>query len=265
MRKYFKKATVMIITLSLVLSYGIGTFPEKSVFTVKAASAADMGTRTMNVGETITLTNPAGTSSMAFYAYTWSSSDRSIATTSSGSNNRNSVITALKPGTVTIYGYLDGSLPKTNYGTKYNSITKRWESYSYVTYSSTSYEYKWTITVQGTTGNSNTSNNTTNGASGVNTSTPPSSSSSSSSSSSISPKLTVKKSLSLKRGKMKKLNVKRRGRGKISYKSSNKKIATVSSQGKIKGKKKGKVTITVKVKANGNYKGAVKKVKVTVK
>ena len=46
---------------------------------------------------------------------------------------------------------------------------------------------------------------------------------------------------------------------KITYKSSNKKIATVSSTGKIKAKKAGKVTITVK---SGNVK---KKCKITVK
>lgn len=256
MRKCLKKAAVMVIILSLVLSYD-SEFLSK--ITIKAASATDMGTRTMNVGETITLTNPSTTAGMDFYAYTWSSSDQSIATASTGTNSRTSIITALKPGTVTINGYLDGSLPKTNYGTRYNSITKRWESYSYVTYSSTSYEYKWTVTVQEPI--SSTNNNPANSTGGVNTNT----SGSSGSSSPISPKLTVKKSLSLKIGKTKQLKVKRKGRGKISYKSSNKKIVTVSAKGKIKGKKKGKATITVKVNAKGNYKGAIKKVKVTVK
>ena len=46
---------------------------------------------------------------------------------------------------------------------------------------------------------------------------------------------------------------------KITYKSSNKKIATVSSTGKIKAKKAGKVTITVK---SGNV---TKKCKITIK
>lgn len=48
-------------------------------------------------------------------------------------------------------------------------------------------------------------------------------------------------------------------RGKVKYSSSNKKIVTVSSTGKIVGKKKGKATITVKVK------GKKLKCKVTVK
>ena len=46
---------------------------------------------------------------------------------------------------------------------------------------------------------------------------------------------------------------------KITYKTSNKKIATVSKTGKIKAKKKGKATITVK---SGSKKV---KIKVTVK
>ena len=46
---------------------------------------------------------------------------------------------------------------------------------------------------------------------------------------------------------------------KITYKSKNKKIAEVTAKGVIKGKKKGKTTITVK--ANG----LTKKIKVRVK
>lgn len=46
---------------------------------------------------------------------------------------------------------------------------------------------------------------------------------------------------------------------KVTYKSSNKKIATVSSKGVVKGKKKGTATITIKCN------GVSKKVKVTVK
>lgn len=49
---------------------------------------------------------------------------------------------------------------------------------------------------------------------------------------------------------------------KVSYKSSNKKIATVSKKGVVTGKKKGKVTITVTSKANKKVK---KTIKITVK
>lgn len=50
------------------------------------------------------------------------------------------------------------------------------------------------------------------------------------------------------------------GSGKVTFKSSNKKVATVSAKGIVTAKKKGKATITVKI-ANGNS----KKVKITVK
>ena len=62
----------------------------------------------------------------------------------------------------------------------------------------------------------------------------------------------------IKKGKTLKLKV-TGGSGKLTFKSSNKKIATVSKTGKIKTKKKGKVTITIK-------KGKkTKKIKVIVK
>ena len=41
---------------------------------------------------------------------------------------------------------------------------------------------------------------------------------------------------------------------KVTYKSSNTKVATVSSSGKIKAKKKGKATITVTSKSNPKVK-----------
>lgn len=50
------------------------------------------------------------------------------------------------------------------------------------------------------------------------------------------------------------------GSGKVTFKSSNKKVATVTSKGVVTAKKKGTATITVKI-ANGN----TKKVKITVK
>lgn len=54
------------------------------------------------------------------------------------------------------------------------------------------------------------------------------------------------------------------GQVKISYKSSNKKIATVNSKGKVTGKKKGTVNITVTVKLQDGTKKSFKS-KVTVK
>lgn len=71
------------------------------------------------------------------------------------------------------------------------------------------------------------------------------------------PKLN-KKSATIYVGKTVKLKVKG-NRKKVKWSSSNKKVATVSSKGKVKGKKAGKATITAKV---GNKK---LKCKVTVK
>ena len=51
-----------------------------------------------------------------------------------------------------------------------------------------------------------------------------------------------------------------KAKGKISYKSSNTKVATVNSKGKVSIKGTGKVTITVSAKATSCYKAANKKV-----
>lgn len=295
MRKWRRKATVALTLLSLTLSWVI--LPEETALSAHAAkytdaqdygeleventdpvvlsnmeggslsgissrdTAQDMGTFSMEVGQTITLENPSHSYDMDFHSYNWESSDSSIATASTGSNNRTSVITALKPGTVTIYGFLMGSSRQPNYGQRYNSFTKRWESYTYYTYHSTEHNYKWTVTINRPATSGNTSGNTSGGKNGG----------------SVSAKLTVKKAVKakkavtvkkavkVKKGKTIQLKVTRKGSGEITYKSNNRKVATVSAKGKIKGKKKGTATITVKVNAKGNYKGAVKKIKVTVK
>lgn len=63
-----------------------------------------------------------------------------------------------------------------------------------------------------------------------------------------------------------KLNAKVDSKGTLSYTSNNKKIATVSSAGKVTLKKNaiGKVTITITAKETANYKKATKKVTITV-
>jgi uncharacterized protein YjdB len=72
--------------------------------------------------------------------------------------------------------------------------------------------------------------------------------------------LTLKKqSAAIKKGKKAAIKATATPKAKITYKSSNKKVATVTSSGVVKGKKKGKATITVT--ANG----ITKKFKVTVK
>lgn len=62
-----------------------------------------------------------------------------------------------------------------------------------------------------------------------------------------------------------KLNAKTNGNGKLTYTSSNKKVATVSSSGTVSLKGTGKVTITVKAAATSSYKAASKKITITVK
>ncbi len=54
------------------------------------------------------------------------------------------------------------------------------------------------------------------------------------------------------------------GNGSLTYSSSNKKIVTVSSSGKITPKAAGKATITITAKETANYKKAVKKITVVV-
>lgn len=74
------------------------------------------------------------------------------------------------------------------------------------------------------------------------------------------PTLTVaKKSLTVKKGKTVKIKAKATPKGKVTYTSKNKKIATVNKNGKVKGKKKGKTTIRVKCN------GVTKNVKIRVK
>ena len=74
------------------------------------------------------------------------------------------------------------------------------------------------------------------------------------------PTLTLNKtSASVKVGKTTKITAKATPSGKVTYKSGNKKIATVSSNGTIKGIKKGTAKITV------TCNGVTKTVKVTVK
>ena len=74
------------------------------------------------------------------------------------------------------------------------------------------------------------------------------------------PTLTLSKtSASVKVGKTTKITAKATPSGKITYKSSNKKVATVSSNGTVKGIKKGTAKITV------TCNGVSKTVKVTVK
>ncbi|MCD7887369.1 MAG: leucine-rich repeat protein [Clostridiales bacterium] len=65
-------------------------------------------------------------------------------------------------------------------------------------------------------------------------------------------------------GKSTTITAKTTGDGAISYSSSNASIATVSSAGKVTGKKPGTVTITVKAASTTNYNAASKTISITV-
>ena len=69
----------------------------------------------------------------------------------------------------------------------------------------------------------------------------------------------MKYSATIKAGKTTTISSKAAPANKVTYVSSNKKIATVTSKGVVKGIKKGKATITVKCN------GITKKFTVTVK
>lgn len=77
------------------------------------------------------------------------------------------------------------------------------------------------------------------------------------------PKVTAYGGL-VKKGKSLDLKAETSSGGKLTYTSSNEKIAKVSSRGILKAKKKGKATITVKSAATENYKAGSAKVEVEV-
>lgn len=76
-------------------------------------------------------------------------------------------------------------------------------------------------------------------------------------------KISAKSSYSVYQGNKIKLNAK--AINSLTYKSSNKNIVATNSSGLVKGKAKGKVTITISAKSSTNYNAATKKVKVYVK
>ena len=82
------------------------------------------------------------------------------------------------------------------------------------------------------------------------------------------PKLSVKKNISLTKGKSKKIQVKNAKNAKITWKSSNKKVAAVKKSGKlaakVTAKRKGDAVISCKVKKGKKTTSLTCKVKVTV-
>jgi len=69
---------------------------------------------------------------------------------------------------------------------------------------------------------------------------------------------------SIVKGNSSSLNAKTNGGGKLTYKSSNTKVATVSSAGKVTAKSYGKATITITAKETSTHQTATKKVTIKV-
>ena len=97
-----------------------------------AAGALADSDITMSVGETRTLSNPYSSDGLAFFDYGWTCSDESVIGIED--LDRSGIATAKKAGTATVTAWLDGSVEVTKYGSRYNSATKKWESYPYTTY-----------------------------------------------------------------------------------------------------------------------------------
>lgn len=76
--------------------------------------------------------------------------------------------------------------------------------------------------------------------------------------------ISVKKSFTKKRG-CKPFYLKAKAKTKLTYSSSNKKVATVNSKGKVTVKRVGKTTITIKAISSSTYVSDTKRIAVTVK
>ena len=140
--------TRLLLALTLVFLLVFAAVPALAVAYNYDVTAG--GVLTVNVGDTIYMTNSHSTSGMVMSAYGWSSSNSSIVAIESGYSSRNATMKAVAPGTVTIKGELTGAFQIENYGTKYNSATGKYEQYKYYTTQSYTYPYGCNITVTDT-------------------------------------------------------------------------------------------------------------------
>ena len=139
------KLLTLFLTLATVISLTLPVYAATYNYTVM-----DGDSYTVKIGDVLELYNPESNSEMSFSDYYWGvDADRSenpdaVEVTD---RNRNATVTAKSVGTAVIYAELTGSIPITNYGTRYNSAKKEWESYTYTTYQSRTYKRYVTVRV----------------------------------------------------------------------------------------------------------------------
>lgn len=96
---------------------------------------SDGAVYSLEVGDMLSLTNTRSSGSMSFPAYYFDLKGNESGVVYAPNTNGSAVqFMAVKPGVVTVVGTLSGSIPKTNYASKYNEATKQWERYTYTTY-----------------------------------------------------------------------------------------------------------------------------------
>lgn len=96
---------------------------------------SDGAVYSLEVGDMLSLTNTRSSGSMSFPAYYFDLKGNESGVVYAPNTNGSAVqFMAVKPGVVTVVGTLSGSIPKTNYASKYNEATEQWERYTYTTY-----------------------------------------------------------------------------------------------------------------------------------
>lgn len=143
--RYFRNITALLSALVLVIALAQPTFAATYTYTVSGGESYDV-----KIGDVLELYNPESNSGMAFSDYYWGvETDRSPnpAAVDVTDRNRYGTVVAQSVGTAVVRAELSGSYPVTNYGTRYNSATKRYESYTYITHRSVTYKRYVTIHV----------------------------------------------------------------------------------------------------------------------
>ena len=143
--RYFRNIMALLLALVLVIALAQPTFAATYTYTVSGGESYDV-----KIGDVLELYNPESNSGMAFSDYYWGvETDRSPnpAAVDVTDRNRYGTVVAQRVGTAVVCAELSGSYPITNYGQRYNSVTKRWESYTYTTYRSVTYNRYVTIHV----------------------------------------------------------------------------------------------------------------------